>query len=124
MGPEKPTLGISTVANGIDGDEKLSLPETVVLVRFKSSLTLEEATRIAEQRLPDFQALAGLQQKYYLQDASTGEYAGLYLWRSRDDFAAFKDSELRASIGAAYKVIGEPRVEVFRPMMTLRDETA
>jgi heme-degrading monooxygenase HmoA len=75
-------------------------------------------------RAPDFRALAGLQQKYYLQDAAAGEYAGLYLWQSPDDFAAYRDSELRASIAEAYQVEGEPRIEVYRVMKTLRSEAA
>lgn len=74
--------------------------------------------------MDDFRALEGLQQKYYLQDPETGEYAGLYLWRSPEDLNAFRQSELRASIGQAYQVVGEPRVEVYRLMMPLRDERA
>lgn len=124
MGPPGQAPEIDTVANGIYGDEELSHPALIVLVRFKSSLTLEEVTRVAEERLPDFQALAGLRQKYYLQDAATGEFAGLYVWQSPEDFAAYKHSELRASIGAAYKVEGEPRIEVYRVIRPLRDNPA
>ena len=98
-------------------------PSLIVLVRFRSSLSFEEITRIAEQRAPEFRALAGLQQKYYMQDATTGEYVGVYLWRSPDDFARYRDSELRASIAEAYQVEGEPRLEVFRVIKTLRDES-
>jgi hypothetical protein len=55
----------------------MSQPALILLVRFRSALSLEQLTKVAEERLPQFQALAGLQQKYYLQDAATGEYAGL-----------------------------------------------
>jgi heme-degrading monooxygenase HmoA len=102
----------------------LSNPTLIFLVRFRSPLSLEEVTKVVEKRAHEYRALAGLQQKYYMQDAATGEYAGLYLWQSPDDFAAFRDSELRASIAAAYHVEGEPRVEVYRVMKTLRDEAA
>lgn len=97
-------------------------PAVVMIVRFKSALSHEEATKIALDRLEAFRALEGLQQKYYLHDPATGEYAGLYLWRSPEDLDAFRQSELRASIGRAYQVIGEPRVEVYQMMMPLRDE--
>ncbi len=80
--------------------------------------------RIAEERAPEFRALAGLQQKYYLQEPATGEYVGLYLWESPESFAAYRDSELRTSIAEAYKVEGEPRVEVYRVMKVLRQESA
>ena len=73
-------------------------PEFTLHVRFRSKLTLEEVTKIMEERAPEFRALEGLQQKYYLQDAATGEYAGLYLWESKEALTAYRDSELRASL--------------------------
>lgn len=97
-------------------------PAVVMLVRFKSALSHEEATKIALDRIEAFRAVEGLQQKYYLQDPATGEYMGMYLWRSPEDLDAYRQSELRASIGQAYKVIGEPRVEIYKVMMPLRDE--
>lgn len=102
----------------------MSTPALIVMVRFKSSLSLEEATRVAEERAPAFRALEGLQQKYYLQDPATGEFVGLYLWRSPEDLAAYQESELRASIAEAYQVEGQPRVEVLRMMMPLREESS
>lgn len=57
-------------------------PEVVLLVRFKTSLSPEEIARVAEERTPEFKALKGLQQKYYIRDVASGEYAGLYLWKS------------------------------------------
>ena len=78
--------------------------------------------RIAEERAPDFEALTGLQQKYYLQDPGTGEIGGLYLWESSEAFDAYRNSELRASIAEAYQAVGEPRIEVYRVVKTLRDE--
>jgi heme-degrading monooxygenase HmoA len=100
----------------------LSNPALILLVRFRSPLSLEEITKVLETRAHEFRALAGLQQKYYLQDAATGEYAGLYLWQSPQDFGTFRDSALRASIAQAYQVEGEPRIEVYRVVKTLRDE--
>ena len=97
-------------------------PALILLVRFRSSLSLEEVNKIAKERAPEFRALAGLQQKYYLHDPASGEIAGLYLWRSAEDLAAYRESELRATIAQAYKAEGEPRVEVFRVLMPLREE--
>jgi heme-degrading monooxygenase HmoA len=78
--------------------------------------------RIMHERMPEFRALEGLQQKYYLEDPATGEYAGLYLWRSKEDLAEFSQSELRATIAKAYGVEGEPRVEVYAVMTPLRED--
>jgi heme-degrading monooxygenase HmoA len=96
-------------------------PELVLLVKFKSRLSLDEVTDIMNRRADDFRALAGLKQKYYLRDSVSGEYAGLYLWASDEAFTEYRDSELRASIAEAYQAEEEPRVEVFQVLKVLRD---
>jgi quinol monooxygenase YgiN len=97
-------------------------PEFTLHVRFRSKLPFDEVMKIVEERAPEFRALAGLQQKYYLQDPATGDIAGLYLWESQEALAAYRESELRASIAEAYQAEGEPRVEVYRVVKTLRDD--
>ena len=99
----------------------MSEPDLVLLVRFKSRLTFDEVATIVEERAPEFKALTGLQQKYYLQDVATGECGGLYLWDSADSLAAYRESELQATIAEAYQTEGEPRIEVYRVFKTLRD---
>jgi hypothetical protein len=76
---------------------------------------------VANQRISQFRALTGLQQKYYMEDAETGEVAGLYLWESAEALAEFRESELRATIAESYQVEGDPRVEVYRVVMPLRE---
>jgi len=100
----------------------MSTPEVLLLVRIRSSLPREEVLRIMEERMPEFRALEGLQQKYYLEDPETGDYGGLYLWRSSADMAAYAESELRASIAKAYGAVGEPRVEVYSVLTPLRTD--
>ena len=94
----------------------------VLLVRFKSSLSLDEAKPIVEERAPEFKALSGLKQKYYLEDVNTGELAGLYMWESGESLESYRNSDLRATIADAYRAEGEPRVEVYRIFKTLREE--
>ena len=98
----------------------MNQPSLVLLVKFKSRLNFEEVVQVVDSRADEFRALKGLQQKYYLQDTATQEYAGLYLWESREDFLAYRDSELRASIAKAYQTEGEPRIEVFNVIKPLR----
>jgi heme-degrading monooxygenase HmoA len=100
----------------------MGAPAVTLLVRFKSPLSFDEVMNVVEERAPEFRALAGLQQKYYLQDADSGEYAGFYLWESPDALAAYRESELRATIAQAYQVEGAPRVEVYRVIKTLRED--
>ena len=103
------------------GDKKMNLPSLILLVKFKSPLSLEEVIKVVDSRIDEFRALKGLQQKYYLQEPSTQEYAGLYLWESKEDFLAYRDSELRATIAKAYQTEGEPRIEVFNVLKPLRE---
>jgi len=92
-----------------------------VLVRLKTELDRSEIERIMRERAPEFRALDGLEQKYYLEGSEPGEYGGFYLWRSLDDVAEYRESDLAATIAAAYQGVGEPSVEVFKVVMPLRD---
>jgi heme-degrading monooxygenase HmoA len=98
----------------------MNQPSLILLVKFKSRLSFEEVVQVVDSRADEFRALKGLQQKYYLQDTATKEYAGLYLWESREDFLAYRDSKLRATIAKAYQTEGEPRIEVFNVIKPLR----
>lgn len=95
-------------------------PAIILLVRFRSHLSREEVLRVAEDRAPEFRALTGLTQKYYLESTQEGEYAGLYLWESPGAIGEFAQSELRAGIKDVYQMDGEPRVETYRVLMPLR----
>jgi len=99
----------------------MSHPAIAMLVRVRSSLPQDDVLSVMEQRAPEFRALKGLRQKYYLQDAESGEFAGLYLWDSPEALAEYRDSELRASIAASYRAEGEIKVEVYRVLMPLRE---
>lgn len=93
----------------------------ILLVKFKSRLSQEEIENVIDSRAGEFRALKGLQQKYYLREPATQEYAGLYLWESREDFEAYRDSELRATIAEAYQTEGAPRIEVYDVLRPLRE---
>lgn len=99
----------------------MSQASLILLVKFKSPLSLEEVTKVVDSRIDEFRSLKGLQQKYYLQEPATQEYAGLYIWESKEDFLTFRDSELRATIAKAYQTEGEPRIEVFNVLKPLRE---
>ena len=96
-------------------------PSYAVLVRVRSELDRDEIERIMKERAPEFRALDGLVQKYYLEGPEPGEYGGFYLWRSLDDVVEHRESELAATIAAAYQGVGGPSVEVFKVVMPLRD---
>ena len=99
----------------------MTRPTMVLLVKFRSPLSLEQIRTVVDSRIDQFRALDGLLQKYYLQEPTTGEIAGLYLWDSPDSLAEFRDSDLRKTIAKAYEAVGAPRVEVFQIFEILRD---
>jgi heme-degrading monooxygenase HmoA len=96
-------------------------PKMLLLVRLKSGLDPDAVMKMVEARAPEFQALEGLQQKYYVRDRGTGEYGGVYLWESATSLADYRKSELRESIAEAYRAEGEPRIEVYEVIKVLRE---
>lgn len=86
-------------------------PGILLLVRFKSSLPREEFESRYKKRLPEFRALPGLIQKYYLYDSTSDEWGGLYLWDSQSSLDEYLASDLRKTIPEVYQIVGEPRIE-------------
>ena len=93
------------------------------IVELTTELSEDELLKIAHERAPQFRALDGLIQKYYVRRGGPGEYAGVYVWDSREALEAFRDSELAKSIAKAYRVIGAPVVEVNQVLFPLRDSS-
>lgn len=91
------------------------------IIKLRSELSEGELLRIAHERAPQFRAIPGLVQKYYVRGAGPGEYAGVYLWDSEESLAAFRESELARSIPAAYRLVEPPVIEVGEVMFPLRD---
>jgi heme-degrading monooxygenase HmoA len=95
-------------------------PAVLLIVRCKSSLAPDELERRYKARLPDFRALPGLLQKYYVHDPSTNELGGVYLWDSQKSLDEFMASDLRKSIPETYQIVGTPRFETITVFDILR----
>jgi len=93
----------------------------ILSIKFSSALPAEQVRARMCERSEQFRALPELLQKYYTQDASTGEWCGIYVWDSLAAVEAFRGSPLAHSIAAAYEVIGTPRVEILEVHLTLRE---
>lgn len=91
------------------------------IVDLKSPLSEEELLSKARERAPQFRALPGLLQKYYLKRPGEGAYAGVYVWDSRESLSAFRESELARSIPSAYQVTEPPVIEVSEILFPLRE---
>ena len=93
----------------------------IQLVKFENTLSESEVLDTANERADQFRALPGLVQKYYVKLSEPNQYGGVYLWDSRESLAAYRESDLAASIPTAYKVKGSPTVEILDVLFQLRE---
>lgn len=92
----------------------------IQIIKFKTELNEGEVMRIAKEREPQFQAIPGLLQKYYVKPEPPFHFAGIYVWDSLESLKSYRASDLAASIPQAYKLIGPPEIEVLDIMFQLR----
>lgn len=91
------------------------------IIRLKSNLPEEELLKRAKEREPQFQAIPGLLQKYYVKMGADGQYGGVYVWDSKESLQAYRQSELAAGIPAAYEILEAPNVEILDILFQLRN---
>lgn len=96
----------------------------VQIVRFKSSLSPEAVQAMYEARAPQYRAVPGLLQKYYLKFPVTQEHGAVLFWQSEEAATQFEDSELARTIATAYQAQGEPEKSVAEVVMTLRPDSS
>jgi hypothetical protein len=92
------------------------------IVRFRSALSDERITELFHARAPEYLAIPGLLQKYYLRLRS-GEYGGVYVWDSAAAMERFMASELARSICAVYRVEESVR-DIADVVLALRGENS
>ena len=93
----------------------------IQIIKFESALSEDEVMAVAKGRIEQFRALPGLIQKYYVKLGQPNHYGGVYVWDSMESLSAYRESELAASIPAAYKVMGSPTVEILDTLFQLRE---
>ncbi|MGI9532394.1 hypothetical protein [Lutimonas sp.] len=93
----------------------------VQFIRLKSNLPEEELLRKAKEREPQFKAISGLLQKYYVKMNEPGQYGGIYIWDSKESMIAYKNSDLAAGIPAAYQISEPPAIEIMELLFQLRN---
>lgn len=89
-------------------------------IKFRSRLPEEEVMRIAREREPQFKAIPGLIQKYYVKPGKDGYFGGIYIWDSVESLDAYRASDLARGIPEAYGVIGAPEIETVNVLFQLR----
>lgn len=93
----------------------------IQLTRFKSALSDAEVMQLMKDRAPQFRAVAGLIQKYYIKDEKTGEHGAVYVWESEAAMLAFRETPLAQSMSDVYQIEGAKRVEILEVTQVLRD---
>ncbi len=73
------------------------------IVRFTSRLDDERVHELFAACIPEYLAVPGLEQKYYLHFAD-GQHGGIYVWDSRSSMDAFRAGKLSRSICHVYDV--------------------
>lgn len=91
------------------------------IIRLKSNLDEVTLLEKAREREPQFKAIPGLLQKYYVKLNGPNEYGGVYVWDSEESAQAFRESELAKGIPMAYEIVEAPKIEVMDILFQLRD---
>jgi hypothetical protein len=94
----------------------------VHIVRFRSALTDARIAELFHVRAPEYLAVPGLLQKYYLRFRS-GEHGGVYVWDSVSSMERFMAGELARSICDVYRVEESVR-DIADVVLALRGEPA
>ena len=92
------------------------------IIKLKSNLPEEELLGKAREREPQFKAIPGLIQKYYVKTKEPGLYGGIYVWDSPESLQSFRNSDLAKSIPEAYEIVEAPNVEIMDIMFQLRND--
>ncbi|RKD91112.1 YdhR family protein [Mangrovibacterium diazotrophicum] len=91
------------------------------IIRLKTNLSEEELLKRAHEREPQFKAIPGLVQKYYVKMGEPNSFGGVYVWDSEESLQTFRQSELAASIPKAYELAEAPGIEVLDVLFSLRE---
>ena len=91
------------------------------IIKLKSKLPESELLDKAKHREPQFKAIPGLIQKYYVKTGQTNEYGGIYVWDSQEALQAYLKSDLAKSIPEAYQIMEAPQIELMDILFQLRD---
>ena len=113
-----------TIAKTLGTIENQPLIKKLMILQFvklKSLLPEENILKKANERKPEFEAIPGLLQKYYVKMNEEGSYGGIYVWDTKESLIAFKASHLAKSIPQSYEVIESPNVEIMDILFQLRN---
>lgn len=92
------------------------------IIKLKSNLPEEELIIKAREREPQFKAIPGLIQKFYVKTDQDGQYGGVYVWDSPESLQSYRESDLAKSIPEAYEIVEAPNIEIMDILFQLRSK--
>ena len=83
---------------------------------------MEEIEATSEKRANRYLQVNGLIQKYYVTDKLTCHVGGVFIFDSKENLTAFRDSELAKSTAVAYKFVEPPATRVLEIAKVLKSK--
>ena len=92
----------------------------VYILLFRTGLPVEELMKVSSIRRELFKKVKGPVQKYYISDTESDRVGGVYIFDTKENLEAFKNSELSKSTPDAYQFLVDPEVKIFNVSSLLR----
>ncbi|MHA2142188.1 MAG: YdhR family protein [Candidatus Thorarchaeota archaeon] len=93
----------------------------LLMFLFKSGLAMEDIEKTSDSRADQYHQVPGLVQKYYVLDKDNGRVGGVFVFDSKENLMAFRESDLARSTGEAYKFLEPPHTHVYEIAKALRE---
>ncbi|MHA1915355.1 MAG: YdhR family protein [Promethearchaeota archaeon] len=94
----------------------------ILVFLFRSGLSMEELMKVSKTRGERFKKVKGLIQKYYVSDKESNRIGGVYLFDSKKNLKAFRNSELSKTTPEAYQFLDEPYVKILDVLRPLKEQ--
>lgn len=94
----------------------------LLIFLFKSGLTFEEIARTSERRADQYKKVKGLLQKFYVTDPASRHVGGVFVFDTKENLVAFRESDLAKSTREAYKFTESPSIRLLEVAKLLREQ--
>ncbi|MHA2008849.1 MAG: YdhR family protein [Promethearchaeota archaeon] len=93
----------------------------IMVLLFKTGLKIEDLVKTSNERYEKFKDVKGLLQKFYISDNNSNQIGGIYIFDSKVNLEAFRESELSKSTSEAYKFLEPEDARFYNVSRTLRE---
>ncbi|MHA2284018.1 MAG: YdhR family protein [Promethearchaeota archaeon] len=93
----------------------------IMVLLFETGLKIEDLVKTSNERFEKFLHVKGLLQKFYISDRNSNQIGGVYVFDSKENLEAFRESELSKSTSETYKFLGPEDARFYNISRTLRE---